>query len=217
MHCQKTTCPVTVNGRNHVASDSKIRRSAQLSDNDAGRLVCQRYGLTVVATLIGLLFCTPRARCVLLSDAKLVDLFKKQMTLERSTAKNVQRLAARTRNSIPKLLLKGIELDSTKHAHMYATLIDLSSGATVSKMERYDMKKELEQHVENERIMLLQAQRIARSLKDPRMKPLLQSILADERRHHKALSTLLKAIAVEEKISQDDWWGFLNKWAVFST
>jgi len=180
-------------------------------------LECQRYDPTVVATLIGLLFRTPMAGCLLMSGAQLVDLFKKQMTLERTTAKNVQRLAARTRNSIPKLLLKGIELDSTKHAHMYATLIDLSSGATVSKVERYEMKKELERHVENERIMILQAQRIARSLRDPRMKPLLQSILADERRHHNALSTLLKAIAVEEKISQDDWWDFLNKWAVFST
>ncbi len=137
--------------------------------------------------------------------------------LERSTAKNVRTLAAKTKNSIPRLLLKGIELDSTKHAYMYETLIDLSSGATVSKVERYEMKKELERHVENERVMLLRAQRIARTLSDPRMKPLLQSILADERRHHKVLSTLLKAIAVEEKISEDDWWNYLNKWAVFST
>jgi hypothetical protein len=31
------------------------------------------------------------------------------------------------------------------------------------------------------------------------------------------LLTLLKTIAVVEKISEDDWWDYLNKWAVFST
>lgn len=126
-------------------------------------------------------------------------------------------MASKTRNIIPRLLFKEIELDTTKHAHMYATLIDLSAGAAVSKVERYEMRKELERHVANERRMLVQAQRIAKTLKDPRMKPLLRAILADERRHHRALSTLLESIAAVEKISEDDWWGFLNKWSVFST
>lgn len=152
-----------------------------------------------------------------MAGTRLVDMFRKQMMLERGTAKSLRRMAAKTRSIIPQLLFKEIELDTTKHAHMYATLIELSAGATVSKVERYEMRKELERHVANEKRMLVQARRIARSLKDPRMKPLLQAILADESRHHKALSTLLTTIAVEEKISEDDWWGFLNKWAVFST
>jgi hypothetical protein len=139
------------------------------------------------------------------------------MTLERETARSLRRMASKTRNIIPRLLFKEIELDTTKHAHMYATLIDLSAGAAVSKVERYEMRKEFERHVANERRMLVQAQRIAKTLKDPRMKPLLRAILADERRHHRALSTLLESIAAVEKISEDDWWGFLNKWSVFST
>jgi rubrerythrin len=139
------------------------------------------------------------------------------MTLERETARSLRKMASKTRNIIPRLLFKEIELDTTKHAHMYATLIDLSAGAAVSKVERYEMRKELERHVANERRMLVQAQRIAKTLKDPRMKPLLRAILADERRHHRALSTLLESIAAVEKISEDDWWGFLNKWSVFST
>ena len=126
-------------------------------------------------------------------------------------------MGAKTKNTVPKLLLKGIELDSTKHAHMYATLIEMASGATISKVEHHEMRKELERHIANEKIMLLQAKRIARTLTDPRTKPLLKAILADERRHHKALLTLLKAIAVEEKVSEDDWYNYLNKWAVFST
>jgi len=146
-----------------------------------------------------------------------VDLFEKQMMLERDTAKSFRRMAAKTKNIIPRLLFKEIELDTTKHAHMYATLIELSAGAAVSRVERYEMRKELERHVANEKRMLAQAQRIARALRHPQMKPLLQAIVADERRHHRALSTLLTTIAVEEKISEDDWWGFLNKWAVFST
>lgn len=158
-----------------------------------------------------------RRRGLFVAGTRLVDLFEKQMRLENLTAESVRRLSAKTKNSIPKLLLKGIELDTRKHAHMYATLIDLSAGATVSKVERYEMRKELERHLANEKVMLAQAQKIARTLTDPRMKPLLRAILADERRHHKALTELLEAVAVEEKISQDDWWDYLNKWAVFST
>jgi rubrerythrin len=152
-----------------------------------------------------------------LGAVKEIDLFKRQMLFEKRTAQSLRAMSAKTKNPVPRLLFKGIELDTTKHAHMYATLIDLASGATISKVEHYEMRKELERHVANEKIMLLQAQRIARTLKDARMKPLLRVILADEKRHHKTLSTLLQTIAVEEKISEDDWWDYLNKWAVFST
>ena len=152
-----------------------------------------------------------------MGSAREIYLFKKQMAFEKSTAQSLRAMGAKTKNTVPKLLFKGIELDSTKHAHMFATLIDMASGATISKVEHYEMRKELERHVASEKVMLLQAQRIARTLTDPRMKPLLKAIVSDERRHHKALSTLLKTIAVEEKVSEDDWWDYLNEWAVFST
>ena len=139
------------------------------------------------------------------------------MMFEKATAKSLRSISSRTQNSIPKLIFKSIELDTTKHAHMYATLIDLAARATVTKVEHYEMRKALERHVVNEKKMLVQAERISRSLRDPRMRPLLKSILADERRHHKALSTLLSTIVEEEKISEDDWWDYLNEWAVFST
>jgi len=144
-------------------------------------------------------------------------MFEKQMMMERDTARSLRGIGAKTKNTVPKLIFKGIELDTTKHAHMYATLIDLAAGTTISKVEHYEMRKAVERHVENEKKMVVEAERIARSLKDPRMKPLLAMILADERRHHKTLSTLLKTISIEEKISEDDWWNYLNKWAVFST
>jgi len=152
-----------------------------------------------------------------LGETREIDLFKKQMAFEKRTAQSLRAMSGKTMSAVPKLLFKGIELDSTKHAHMYATLIEMASGATISKVEHYEMRKELERHVANEKVMLLQAQRIAKVLTDRRTKPLLKAILADERRHHKALSTLLKTIAVEEKVSEDDWYDYLNKWAVFST
>jgi rubrerythrin len=152
-----------------------------------------------------------------LTATREIDLFEKQMAYEKLTAQTLRAMGAKTKNSVPKLLFKGIELDTTKHAHMYATLIDMASGATISKVEHYEMKKQLEQHVENEKIMLLQAEKIARHLTDRRMKPLLKVILADERRHHKTLMTLLKTIAVEEKVSEDDWYDYLNRWANYST
>jgi len=151
-----------------------------------------------------------------LSTTREIESFKKQMAFENLTAKTLRAMSAKTKNTVPKLLFKGIELDTTKHAHMYATLIDMASGATISTVEHYEMKKQLERHVENEKIMLLQATKIAKNLKDARMKPLLKMILADERRHHKTLLMLLKTISVVEKVSEDDWWDYLNQWANFS-
>jgi rubrerythrin len=139
------------------------------------------------------------------------------MMFEKATARSLRSMASKTQSNIPKLVFKAIELDTTKHAHMYATLIDLAAKVTVTKVEHYEMRKALERHVVNEKRMLVEAERISRSLRDPRMRPLLKSILADERRHHKALSTLLSTIVEEEKISEDDWWDYLNEWAVFST
>jgi hypothetical protein len=62
------------------------------------------------------------------------------------------------------------------------------------------------------RITLLQAKRIAKNLTDPRMKSLLKVILADERRNHKTLVTLMRTIAVEEKVSEDDSWTTSTSW-----
>ena len=151
-----------------------------------------------------------------MSTTREIESFKKQMAFENLTAKTLRAMGAKTKNTVPKLLFKGIELDTTKHAHMYATLIDMASGATISMIEHYQMKKQLEKHVENEKVMLLQATKIAKNLKDARMKPLLKMILADERRHHKTLLMLLKTISVVEKVSEDDWWDYLNQWANFS-
>lgn len=84
-------------------------------------------------------------------------MFHKQMMLERGTATSLRRMAAKTKNVIPSLLFKEIELDTTKHAHMYATLIELSAGASVSKVERYEMRKELE-HARRRRVHTLLTQ-----------------------------------------------------------
>jgi hypothetical protein len=42
-------------------------------------------------------------------------------------------------------------------------------------------------------------------------------VLVDEGTHRRILSSLLKTVLVEEKVSEDDSWDCLNKWAVFST
>ena len=149
-------------------------------------------------------------RCSALSGTRLTQLLEKQMAYERDTARTLRTLRARTRSTIPKLILKSIEFDTGKHAYMYSTLVQLATGKTVSEIEHRAVKENLEEHIRREKRMLLQAERISRRL-DPRMKPLLDSILTDEKRHHQALSTLLEVLKLKEKISEEAWWNHLER------
>lgn len=138
-------------------------------------------------------------------DEELMGMLKEQQALEQNTADSLTASVNRTKNSIVRLFLNRLVLDSLKHADLLQALIDLNTEAIVSGIDKYRMKKELGSHVLNEKEMLNRAQTIVGKVEDKKMKGLLRQIVEDEQRHHKILNELLRIIETIENMSNQDW------------
>ena len=139
-------------------------------------------------------------------DEELIGMLKEQQTFEQNTADSLTASVNRTKNSIVRLFLNRLVLDSLKHADLLQALIDLNTGAIVADIDKYRMKKELTKHVLNEKEMLSRAQKIVGKVENERTRGLLSQIVEDEQRHHKILNELLRIIETIENISNEDWW-----------
>jgi len=139
-------------------------------------------------------------------DEELIEMLKEHRTFEQNTAESLTASVNRTKNSIVRLFLNRLVLDSLKHADIIQALIDLNTGAVVSDIDKYRMKKELSKHVLNEREMLSRVQAIIGKVEDERTKGLLRQIIEDEQKHHKILNELLRIIETIENIRDEDWW-----------
>ena len=101
--------------------------------------------------------------------------------------------------SVAKYMLKGLALDSRKHAHMLKTVTQLEeSREYVSDREKETMLTELEKHIEAEKNMLIQYQRFVSKATDPRVRSVLEHIAGDEERHHRILKTFHDHLLTKE-------------------
>jgi rubrerythrin len=139
-------------------------------------------------------------------DEELMGMLKEQRAFEQNTADSLTASVNRTKNSIVRLFLNRLVLDSLKHADLLQALIDLNTGAIVADIDKYRMKKELSKHILNEKEMLSRAQKIVSKVEDEKTRSLLQQIVEDEQRHHKILNELLRIIGTIENIRDEDWW-----------
>jgi len=139
-------------------------------------------------------------------DEELIRMLKEQRSFEQNTADSLSASVNRTKNSIVRLFLNRLVLDSLKHADLLQALIDLNTGAIVADIDKYRMKKELNNHILSEKEMLSRAQKIAGKVEDERTRGLLSQIVEDEQRHHKILNELLRTIETIENIRDEDWW-----------
>jgi rubrerythrin len=89
------------------------------------------------------------------------------------------------------------------------------SPSTVSKaltQENLDEQKALvEKHIEMEAELIKKIGKMLPSVKDNKVKLLLDAILADEKRHHGLLKQVLEILVKGEAITESDWWDILWK------
>jgi len=116
-------------------------------------------------------------------------------------------------NPSVKGVLKGISLDSVKHADMYSSAVMLLT--TVSKaltQENLDKQKDLvEKHIRMEAELIQKIAKTLPSVKDKKVTLLLEAILSDEKRHHELLRNVLEILVKGETITEADWWDMLWK------
>jgi len=116
-------------------------------------------------------------------------------------------------NPVVKGVLKGISLDSVKHAEMYDAAVNLLTDITPAlTQEHLDQQIELvEEHIRLEAELIQKIGENLPSIANEKVRLLLNAILTDEKRHHKLLQEVLDILVQGETITEEDWWDLIWK------
>lgn len=145
------------------------------------------------------------------SNDELVALFKNQIKIEQTIVDSVNKGISDMQNPVVKGVLKGISLDSTKHADMYSSAISLLTSVSQALTED-NLKKQIalvEKHIQLEANIIKKLQDVVPSIQNEKVKLLLSTILSDELRHHALLKKVLSILVRGETITDNDWWDVL--------
>jgi rubrerythrin len=147
----------------------------------------------------------------------LIEFLKNQITVETKIVSSLAEPLAKMKNPAVKGVLKGVSLDSIKHAELYDSAVTLlTSSSTALSQEHLDEQKKLvEKHIAIESELIVKLEEMIPKIDNNKVVFLLQSILADEKRHHEMLKMVLEIIVKGETITEDDWWKLLWENAPF--
>jgi rubrerythrin len=145
------------------------------------------------------------------STKELVKLFKNQITIEQKIVDSVKKGLIEIKNPAVTGVLKGISLDSVKHAEMYSSAINLlTSVPQALTEENLDKQIELvEKHILLEAKIIKILDKVIPSIENKKVQLLLKAILSDEKRHHTLLKQVLEILVRGETITDQEWWDVL--------
>lgn len=143
-----------------------------------------------------------------MSDEKLKLFLEKMIEAEDGIVKSVEDSLDEIGNLAVKSALKGISLDSLKHAEMYRSAIALLGGSRPPLDERqFDRQRDLvSRHIEMEENVIGKLEEMMPDIRNEKVSFLLEAILTDERRHHEMLKRLHGYLVRGETITEEDWW-----------
>lgn len=145
------------------------------------------------------------------SNDELVEFIKHQILIEKEIVKSLNEGLVNIKNPPVKGVLRGISLDSVKHAELYsAASVLLTKVSLALQQENLDTQIELvEKHIRLETDLIKKLEKIIPTIQNNKVKFLLNSILSDEKRHHALLKLVLEIIVHGETITEEDWWKLL--------
>jgi rubrerythrin len=138
---------------------------------------------------------------------------KRQIVIEKEIVNSLNKGIVDIKNPPVKGVLKGISLDSVKHAELYASAVTLLTNVSPAlKQENLDAQRVLvEKHIQMEAELIKKLEKMMPTIENKKVKFLLDAILTDERRHHAMLKMVLEIIVHGETITEADWWELLWK------
>jgi len=142
-----------------------------------------------------------------LSDG-MIKFLENQIKLENRIVRSVSEALEKIENEAVSTALRGISLDSSKHAEMYRSAVALlTSTAFPLNEDQLDLQREtVERHIAMEAVVISELEKKIPGVENEKVGLLLRAILADERRHHKLLRTLLEILVSGEAVTEGDWW-----------
>jgi len=141
----------------------------------------------------------------------LLDFMKQQIVIEKRIVNSLNKGVKEIKNPPVKGVLKGISLDSVKHAELYTAAITLLTEVSQAlSQENLDAQRKLvENHIKMEADLIAKIEAMMPSVENKKAKFLLDIILTDEKRHHAMLKTILEIIVHAETVSENDLWELL--------
>jgi len=139
---------------------------------------------------------------------KMLKFLENQITLENKIVESVHNAIDQIENEAVRTALRGISLDSRKHAEMYRSAINLLSVTSVAlNEEQLDLqKKVIDYHIKMEEAVIKELEKRIDEVENEKVGLLLRAILNDEYRHHKLLKTLYEIVVRGEAVTEGDWW-----------
>lgn len=147
-----------------------------------------------------------------LEEKDVVKFFREQAAFEEEIIESVNEALMNIKNAVVKSILKGMALDSSKHASIYRAaeqIIKVAPALTENELE--ELKKVLRWHIDSEEKVIKRLQQALKKTQDKKIRLLLKAIAADERRHHKLLDAIMNIVVKGETIADDEWWEMLWK------
>jgi ribonucleotide reductase beta subunit family protein with ferritin-like domain len=148
-----------------------------------------------------------------LKKDELTNFLKKQIEVENEIVDSLNTALIEVKNPPVKGVLKGISLDSVKHAEMYAAAVELLTRVSRAlSQENLDKQRALvEKHIRMEAELIKKISKVLPNVENEKVKLLLNAILEDEKRHHELLKMVLEILVRGETITEADWWDLLWK------
>ena len=147
------------------------------------------------------------------SKNELITFMKEQIKIENEIVDSLNSALVDVKNPPVKGVLKGISLDSVKHAEMYAAATELlTSVSQALSQEHLDKQRALvEKHIRIEEELIKKINKVLPTIENAKVRLLLNAILGDEERHHELLKMVLEILVRGETITEADWWDLLWK------
>jgi rubrerythrin len=141
----------------------------------------------------------------------LLDFLKNQIMVENQIVESLEKAIVDLKNPAVKGVLKGVSLDSVKHAELYSAAITLlTEASTALNQGNLDEQRALvKKHIEIEAELIKKLQAMIPAIENEKVVFLLKAILNDECRHHAMLKMVLEIIFHGETITEADWWKML--------
>jgi len=142
-----------------------------------------------------------------LSD-DIIRFLENQVKLENMIVRSVSDALEKIENEAVSTALRGISLDSSKHAEMYRSAVALltRTSAPLNEEQLGLQRETIEKHISMEATVIKELEKKLPEVENEKVELLLKAILLDERRHHKLLKTLLQILVRGETITEGDWW-----------
>jgi len=141
-------------------------------------------------------------------DEKITIFLESMIKAEKAIVKSVEDSLEELGNYAVEAALKGISLDSMKHAMLYGSALAILTETRLPLEEgQLDMQRELvERHIAMEEEVITRLEAMIPEVENKKVSFILETIIADERRHHRVLLNVHELLIRGETVTEEDWW-----------